>query len=143
MKNYIEWSDKIYATGVNFLDEQHKKMFSMLNQLFFMMQENANWQDVIRVIDQLANYAEEHFKAEEQYFCQLKLKSENQHRCEHHDFLIKVKKFRKDYENGKLSLGLDVFFFVKDWIDHHIKAMDSHYSISRDIRPGEFLRAKI
>lgn len=55
----------IYNVGVSELDDQHKEIISILNELAYSLQEGKS--NLISLLDKLIEYTNYHFQAEESY----------------------------------------------------------------------------
>ncbi len=56
------------SVGVRVLDEDHKKLIAMINELHASMMEGHSNEIVGGVLRRLANYTVEHFQREEKLF---------------------------------------------------------------------------
>jgi len=124
----FEWKDE-YSVKIKELDEQHKKLFSLILQL----ESAANSQDfntiVKNVLEELMEYVHVHFDTEEDY-----LKRAHYAGLEaHHDIHEDIKKDLNDKINDLFSrkaTALDVVGlrnFLIDWLKHHIIEQDQMY----------------
>lgn len=129
----IVWDDK-YSVGVRELDNQHKQLISILNDLYDAMQtQKAN--DIIgTIITKLVNYTKTHFTTEEKYMTQYAYPDLASQKREHEAFTKKVMDFKESFDSGRTSLSVSVTSFVKDWLVTHISGSDRKY--------GPFLNSK-
>ncbi len=123
----IKWEDKM-SVKVKEIDEQHKKLVNMINELHEAMLERKSKEALGKIIDGLIEYTDIHFKTEEKYFDKFGYPEADAHKKEHRDFVKKVVDFKKGYDEGKLLLSLDVMNFLKDWLVNHIMGSDQKYS---------------
>ena len=61
------WSDEM-SVNIKRIDEQHKKLIDLLNSLFLAMIEGQAQSVIEKIVGELINYADYHFKTEEYYF---------------------------------------------------------------------------
>ena len=129
----VAWDDK-YSVGVSELDNQHKQLILILNDLYDAMQsQKAN--DVIgTIITKLVNYTKTHFTTEERYMTQYAYPDLAAQKKEHEIFTKKVMDFKEAFDSGRTSLSVSVTSFVKDWLVSHISGSDRKY--------GPFLNSK-
>ena len=128
--NIINWKDEIYSVQVPHLDNQHKKLFDILNRFFKSMSRGESREIIKQTLNELVDYSQYHFNSEEQYFCPLKNyreKEKDKHKKEHQEFIEHIKQFQKAYINQKKMLTMDLFIYLKDWINNHIKKCDKGY----------------
>ena len=62
----IEWDER-YSVGVSELDEQHKKLFRILDKLIEIEDVEPSLQVIADVLDEMRAYASYHFETEERY----------------------------------------------------------------------------
>jgi hemerythrin-like metal-binding protein len=122
----IEWNIA-FSVGVQKLDEQHKKFFSITNSLFDAMQGAQDQEVVGSVLKELKQYVEYHFKAEESLMKMYNYPDIYSHKQEHEDALHKVNKFILDYERGIQTVDIELLKFLSDWIQSHILQVDRKY----------------
>ena len=85
--------------------------------------------DIIsKVLSELVEYTKFHFNTEEEMFIKYNYPERENHVNEHHFFVDKVKKFQDDFNNGRLSVTVEVFQFLNNWVTNHIKVIDKKYS---------------
>lgn len=121
----VTWKDEVYSVNNEAIDNQHKKIFSIINQLFTYMSKGESKDKLREVLNELVDYAQYHFNSEEAHFCKLKgFPEQGKHIDEHQQFVEKVQQFQSDFIQGKKMLTMDVFIFIKNWINTHIKKCD-------------------
>lgn len=125
-KPLIEWSKK-YSVEVQKIDEQHKKLIEMINDLFAAFKKGKARLILREILDKMMKYADYHFKTEEELLKQCNYAEREEHIKQHEAFSKKVNTFYNDYKNGKISVTYDVINFLRDWILHHIKGSDKKY----------------
>ena len=135
---YIKWSSALHSTGIKDLDDQHKRLFGLINRLFAALSLGESKDLLGEILNDLHTYAKQHFNDEENFFCKLKAyKGISKHQCEHREFLEKIITFQEEHKNNKKMLTWEVFMFLKEWIDRHIKVSDREYGwVSRKKEPG-------
>lgn len=124
---YFLWSHK-YSVGVEELDNQHKILIDILNNLYKAMEDKKNRAALGKVIQELIDYARVHFHAEEQYMIENEYKDFLQHKKEHEVFIKNVQDFCNDYKSGKFTLLFEISVFLKNWLIQHICTSDKKYS---------------
>jgi len=62
----LEWNDK-FSVGISMIDEEHKKLFGILNKVIVVKEHNGNPEELWEVLSEMTNYALTHFKTEEAY----------------------------------------------------------------------------
>ncbi len=127
--NFVEWS-KEFSTGIVKIDNQHKNLLNMTNNLF-----NASKLGEIKATEifeetmkGLVDYVKFHFKTEEELFLKYDYPSYIEHKEEHDKFTLKVLDMLSSFDNGKKALIIDITKFLKEWIYKHIAISDKEYS---------------
>jgi len=123
----VNW-DQTYSVKVNRLDDDHKKLFAMINDLHESMLAGHGSEKVQEIVKKLADYAKFHFAAEEAFFEKTKYPALASHRAEHQAFVKKVEQFQQDMASGKGGQSISVSQFLNDWLTGHIKNTDQKYS---------------
>ncbi len=90
MGNQLVWNER-YNIGVKFIDEEHKKLFSILNRLFMYRKEEEKSQWVCQEgIKYFKEHAMKHFTEEESYMASIGYMGFETHRRLHDNFRKKT-----------------------------------------------------
>jgi len=123
---YIDWNES-YSVGVKTMDDQHKKLIGMINQLHDAMKEGKGSSEIGSVLSGLSDYTKYHFTAEEKLLKEnnypMLLIQENRHK----EFITKLDEFQKDVSSKNLAISLKVRDFLRDWLINHISGEDKKY----------------
>jgi len=125
--NIFRWDEK-YSVGIQSIDEQHKEIFRVMDQLFQALKMGQASQSIEQIVTNLENYALTHFKNEEYYFSQFNYEGSKEHIKEHQLFIEKMASLKAQSQSGKLESSFELLHFLKVWIDHHILVVDMEYS---------------
>ena len=123
----MEWDDSL-SVNVAEIDEQHKKIVDHLNNLNDAMMERKGKEVMENILEGLLEYAATHFATEEKYFDKYNYLKTVSHKKEHTNFVTNILEFKKGFDDGKLTLSMDVMFFLKDWLAKHISGSDKGYT---------------
>ncbi len=63
---YIKWQDA-FSVNVNEIDQQHKKLIGMINELFDAMEEGRGRAILSGLLEEMVDYSKTHFSNEEAY----------------------------------------------------------------------------
>ena len=118
-----------YSVFVKELDDHHKELINLLNELYDAYLQNSHKEKVGDIISRLFDYTTIHFAAEESYFVKFEYEQTSQHKKEHQQFLDKIKTFQADYSKNSTVLTLQIINFLHEWIHHHIMNTDRNYII--------------
>lgn len=122
----ITWKDE-YSVGVAEIDKHHKKLISMINELYFAMNNDRGQKLVTTIIADMVAYAQMHFAREEEYMRQAEYLGLLQHFREHENFVKKAQELKQRSEEGEFVLSLEVIRFLSDWLKQHILQTDMKY----------------
>jgi hemerythrin len=122
----ITWN-KDYSVNVMEVDRQHQTLIQMINDLADAMGAGKGKEAVGKTIDSLLNYTKTHFSWEEQRFDQFGYPEAEDHKKLHAAFVDRINKFKDKYQNGKLTLSIDLMDFLSDWLRSHIQTIDKKY----------------
>jgi methyl-accepting chemotaxis protein len=122
-RKFIEWSEDL-SVGVKAMDEHHKKLIDLINQLHCAMRSGKGSTAVSPALEALAEYTAYHFSAEEKLM--------TKHHCaglpeqlEAHAKLIgAVNELRRKVASGQQGVSLEVLAMLKDWLVNHIQRKD-------------------
>ena len=126
---YAVWSPE-FSVGVDKVDEQHKKLFAMINTLHTAAIANDSTVDIERIIEEMASYVSYHFETEKSLLHHLP--EFEAHEREHWDFTKKTLQFASEYhQQPRKELAHTILDFLIRWLKGHIKAIDiEQFSLS-------------
>jgi hemerythrin len=113
-----------YSVGIGKIDGQHKKLVSMLNDLYDALEhgEGANAAD--KIFGDLVAYTVYHFGEEEQLMQEHNYPGAVPHKNEHEALTRRVLEFKKSHDAGRVSIPVSLATFLQDWLKHHIQSTD-------------------
>lgn len=123
----VTW-DASYSVKVDRCDQDHKKLFSMINSLHDAMLAGKGAEKLSQLVKQLSDYTKYHFAAEEAMLEKTNYPALAAHRGEHQTFVKQVQQFQQDLAEGKGGQTITVAVFLNDWLTKHIKQTDQKYS---------------
>lgn len=129
--NKFIWTSE-YNLGVGIIDEQHQHFFGIVNKVYDLLEnKEASHEEVLKIINELTEYALFHLGTEEKYFNQFAYADQENHMKYHNDFRIKSGEYSdriKNPEEDINKLALEITDFAKDWLQHHILVADKMYA---------------
>lgn len=125
----ITWSDD-FSVGVKELDEQHKTLINIINELFTLYTEKKFGQaDVSPIFKALMDYADQHLATEEYYFNLYNYEKGPQHTALHNAYREKISALKAEYEKDNSEKTLfAVNNFLNEWWVWHINHVDKEYT---------------
>lgn len=123
----ITWKES-YSIGVDAIDEQHKKLLSLINDLYEAQRSGTTQVIIGDVISKLFDYTVYHFGMEEKMQVDNRYPMYEEHRKEHLGFIEQLEVFKKDANKNNLLLSLKTTDFLKDWTINHILGTDKEFA---------------
>ena len=127
------WDNK-YEVGVGEIDDQHKKLVSIINELHEAMLLGKGRKVQGGIISELVDYTRYHFQTEEDKLLRYGFPGYAEHRGQHNRFISKLAQIQKKHLDAEYMVTLELNEFLKDWLSGHILGSDREYS--------DFLRSK-
>lgn len=122
----IKWSEK-YELGIKEVDNQHKGLVIIINELFTFMSEGKAKDNLESIFEHLTDYTKKHFFTEEAMMIKYAYPDYTQHKQEHTKFIEKLTSLKDDFSHGKATVSLEILNFLKDWLLNHIQITDKKY----------------
>ena len=123
----IEWSESL-SLGIGKVDEQHKRLIQMMDELDRAIRNNESADAVEDVLTNLFNYAQAHFAVEEELFRIHKYPEMALHELEHQRFIAKAFAFKERLSSKRPGLALELLTFLSSWVLNHIELTDKRYA---------------
>jgi hemerythrin len=119
----LEWSDAL-SVGVEEIDEDHKKLVGMLNDLDAAVTAGHGTEVVGDILENLFSYTAWHFRHEERLMQTYGDPKFLDHKAEHEHLIASTEQFQAQYADGKLDVAADLLPFLKQWLTTHILGTD-------------------
>ncbi len=122
----LTWDDK-YSVGISIIDEQHKKLFGIINKTIYAKEHGEDTEELKNVLEEMTQYALEHFEAEEAYMVMFNYPEYEYHNEEHYGFITKTSAYFDRVVNGGYHISNELFEYLKQWLVNHIQSTDRKY----------------
>lgn len=123
----ITWSG-LYSVGVEEIDEQHKRFFSLIGELFHANDSGVTEETIAPyLLKELDAYAEYHFATEEKYFDLFHYEGAELHKAQHQGFKDRVQEILAQHERREGDTVSTIAEFMEDWLVSHISNSDKRY----------------
>lgn len=119
----VSWQDS-YCIGVSSIDDDHKILISLVNQLHDAREEGQTRHVVGSILNVLVEYCSIHFRREEQLMersCYPELEA---HKELHRRLCERVDGLQRQYESGHGAAAEELSGFLKEWLLGHILGVD-------------------
>lgn len=123
----VRWEDQ-YATGEAKIDDQHRRLFDMVNRLESQVQKaNLDRALVESVVSFLAIYVKTHFTYEEKWMERVQCPAAGQNKEDHAQFarFLLVVQERLAKEGVTHELACDLYAAAEDLVVNHVCKVDT------------------
>jgi hemerythrin len=123
----MNWNSR-YSVGVEALDDQHKALLKVLNDLHAASMKGKAQEvagPLMRLIVSLSN---EHFSTEERLMESTNYPGLAAHRAKHQELVEKLAVFVSRHETGDTAMYSQLLYFMRDWLSRHMQTEDQGYA---------------
>ena len=121
-----QWNQQ-YNVGVEALDEEHRGLFSRLQELEDAIAQSAAHEKAMGILRKIAESTRDHFQGEEAQMQELQYPGITLHRANHQRLMEKLLAFAARYVSGGQKLDHHALNFLRDWLLYHIQNDDARY----------------
>lgn len=119
---------KEFFTGIEGIDNEHSKLFEIADATYMLLKDEFaydKYDRIIALIEELKDYAEFHFKNEEEYMEKINHKRLFSQKMEHNAFIEKIKGLDLTSIDEQQDAYIEeILEFLNDWLVHHILEKD-------------------
>jgi hemerythrin len=123
----IVWNEDL-SVNIKEINEQHKKLISMINELNMAMGAGKGKDVMGSVLARLVDYTKSHFAVEETLMQKHQYPGYISHKAEHDKLTKQVIDIMDKFKEGKAIVTVEVMNFLKNWLTSHIQTIDKRYS---------------
>jgi hemerythrin-like metal-binding protein len=123
----IEWSSE-FETGVDLMDEQHKRMVEIYNELNAALMKGKAHKMMNDILGALIEYTQTHFRDEERLMEEAGYAGLGKHRNAHQQMITKVQRFKKKLDLDQERISKPVMKFLEFWLKRHIQGSDAEFA---------------
>lgn len=120
------WSH-VYSVGVEIVDEQHKVLMGLINEIHDMQMRDDPLSNMNMVLHKLVDYTIYHFQTEQKLFQELGYPEHEEHKGFHDKLIEEVSGFVKLFESGDAAAREKLMLFLTDWLKDHILGEDKKF----------------
>ena len=124
---FVEWQDD-YSVGIDSIDQQHKKLLNLINQLQTAVDYSTGEQFEREALDELVDYTKTHFTYEEGLMRDNDYPDFEAHKLQHEKMFDKVREVLSEYEKDHDTAMSNAAEYLKEWLINHINGTDKEYS---------------
>lgn len=123
----LDWCER-YSVNSPVMDQQHRKLFALVNELHEAMKEGRAKDMTARALDDLVAYTRTHFAAEERTMAAIAYPDLAAHVAEHRKLTDTVEKLNREVKAGSMGLTVELMEFLQHWLTNHIMQVDRKYA---------------
>jgi len=128
MDTLFEWTEND-SVKIGVLDDQHKQLFGMVNELFTAMNTRRGRDILEEILQRLLHYTATHFEMEEGLMAKHEFPELDSHRSAHNAMRDKVQNFKKQLDAGvSNNVAPELLVYLQHWLRNHIRVVDQRYS---------------
>jgi hemerythrin len=122
----ILWKNE-FETGVPEIDEQHKQLIKLLNDLIDTKDLHVSSDEISKALYAIINYADVHFGTEELFLQQINYPKYAEHKKEHTLFRKMAVQFCQETVEKQKDVPHEMITFLTEWTIGHILYSDQDY----------------
>jgi len=123
----IEWTSE-FSISVDLVDEQHKRLISLYNELIEAHKEVLLGDDRVgKALMALSEYISYHFEAEENLMKEVNYPEYESHHQIHVNLTLNVMEHMNNYLKNTENLKEEILHFLRTWITTHIMETDKKF----------------
>ncbi len=130
--SFMQWDNSLNL-DIELIDGHHRHLVGLVNSAHEKLANGYDHADMVKLLDELVDYATYHFATEELWMSQYGYPKLLEHTKEHEEFCIKVIEEELLFEAGRSDVLPELVVFLSDWLVEHIQKSDGEY--------GEFARS--
>ncbi|MCB1825037.1 MAG: hemerythrin family protein [Candidatus Competibacteraceae bacterium] len=125
-QEYITWSKEL-SVGIQELDEQHKILIGLINQLYNeAILKKPDHSIISGIFNELAQYTIIHFSVEESLFRIFDYLNTDAHQQHHEQLKETLSDIQNKFHQGA-PVTLELMSFLRQWLKQHIMKDDKQY----------------
>ncbi|MCX6135362.1 MAG: bacteriohemerythrin [Ignavibacteriales bacterium] len=122
----MTWKNE-YNVDVSLLDQQHKKLFGLIEELRLNLVERTQYRNLDDVVAALGQYAEAHFLSEERLMHQSGYPDYANHKLAHESMIGRIQQYQREVNHGNSSVAEELHAYLISWWSNHILGIDRRY----------------
>ncbi|MCB4358229.1 bacteriohemerythrin [Quatrionicoccus australiensis] len=122
--DWVRWEGSL-SVGIDVIDEHHRYLFDLTNDLFEIVSQKRGASEVARVLKALSQYAQVHFRAEERMMAHYGYAAIAVQQHQHHAFEDRLQGFYEELHNNPLTAQFEVLIYLRNWLVRHIVQEDA------------------
>ena len=121
---WVNWDESL-AVGIDVIDEHHRYLFDLINDLINVVANKLSARELMRVLNALVHYVQVHFQAEERMMEYYSYDGIAVQKQQHKHFQDKLKEFFVELHLSPLIVKNEVAPYLQKWLVEHIRNEDT------------------
>jgi len=121
---WVRWDDSL-RIGIDVIDEHHRYLFDLTNDLYEVVSTRRGSREVARVMKALDQYVQVHFRAEERMMDFHAYPALDRQKDQHGEFEDRLREFYAELHDNPLTAQFDVLVYLRSWLVRHILHEDA------------------
>jgi hemerythrin-like metal-binding protein len=118
----------VYDTHIKSIDEQHRKLVDMINDLENARGTENEYKLVGELFFKLVDYTQNHFSQEENLMSSANYPKLKEHQGQHKEFVNKIVDMLKSIKDGNVNINDKLNIFLMKWLINHILGYDKEFA---------------
>ena len=127
MATLINWDER-YSVGFELIDEQHKQLVGMINELYSSFIEGKAQETASSILEKMIQYTDYHFTTEHKFFEKYNYPETEEHKKIHKSFVDKAIELKEGVDSEKVTVSYDIMNFLRQWLLEHILKEDKKFA---------------
>jgi len=125
----FRWSFDLHGIGIEEIDQQHRRMVELANELYVAMIQLKNEKLYKQKLDELAEFSLQHFEQEEMLMVEAGYPGLEHHRLEHLELTRQLAEFAGGFRIGRDLGSGELITFLTGWLISHSENSDRQFGL--------------
>ena len=126
----VSWGKK-FRTGIKFIDEQHRELVTLTNNLYRACLAGDGRLDLVfkECMSAMVDYVGYHFNAESEFLEKINYPEHKEHKSQHDTLIKEILTAVSEYNSGKKYTPNVFVRTLRDWVFSHIAYQDKAFAL--------------
>ncbi|MBE2257743.1 MAG: hemerythrin family protein [Rhodobacteraceae bacterium] len=124
---FLSWQDH-YRVGIEHIDREHLHLFRLINAFHDHHRGGTEPRELQRILNDLVQYAEEHFRHEEATMLENDYPGHAAHCRLHEELYLAIFRLSEELAADSSSIAMDTDSFLRNWLVSHILTHDLQFA---------------
>jgi len=117
-----------YRVGLERIDREHRYLFDLINRFHDGHRGGAEPRELQRMLNDLVQYSEEHFRHEEETMLENEYPGLSAHCGMHEKLYLAIFRLSEELAADSSSITMDTHSFLRNWLVSHILTHDLQFA---------------